>query len=138
MSTDAPSEPSDVPAEETGEAVATAPPPAAEPEKAEPEKSVVASPPEFSSVTESRAAFPPASIDRFKDVRVDVWAELGRVQLPIGELLQIGEGSVIDLDRAVGDPVDLVSQGVLLARGEIVVVEDKFAIRIKEIEPVKE
>lgn len=135
MSTETPSEPTDTPpAEEASEAaVATAAPPATEAEPA-----VVASTPEFSSVSENRAAFPPASIDRFKDVRVDVWAELGRIQMPIGELLQVGEGSVIDLDRAVGDPVDLVSQGVLLARGEIVVVEDKFAIRIKEIEPVKE
>ena len=134
MNTDTPSEPTDAPAEDSGEAsVATAPPPAPESEPA-----VVASPPEFSSVTESRAPLPPSSIDRFKDVRVDVWAELGRIQMPLGELLQIGEGSVIDLDRAVGDPVDLVSQGVLLARGEIVVVEDKFAIRIKEIEPAKE
>lgn len=100
---------------------------------------VVASTPEFTSVADMRSGnAAAASIDRFKDVRVDVWAELGRVQIPIGELLQIGEGSVIDLDRAVGEPVDLVSQGVLLARGEIVVVEDKFAIRIKEIQPAKE
>jgi flagellar motor switch protein FliN/FliY len=106
---------------------------------AEDTSNVVASTPEFTSVSDMRSGNgPAASIDRFKDVRVDVWAELGRVQIPIGELLQIGEGSVIDLDRAVGDPVDLVSQGVLLARGEIVVVEDKFAIRIKEIQPAKE
>ena len=101
---------------------------------------VAASTPEFTSLSETTGQAPPeaTSIDRFKDVRVDVWAELGRVKLPIGELVQIGEGSVLRLDREVGDTVDLVSQGVLLARGDIVVVDDHFAIRIKEIEPAKE
>lgn len=102
------------------------------------QENVVASPAAFSPLTESRTASGRTSIDRFKDVRVDIWAELGRVKIPIGDLMDIGEGSVLRLDRAVGDTVDLVSQGVLLARGEIVVVEDNFAIRIKEIEPAKE
>ena len=106
---------------------------------AETKENVVANPADFTSLTESRNSNATAtSIDRFKDVRVDVWAELGRVQIPIGELMEIGEGSVLRLDRSIGDTVDLVSQGALLARGEIVVVDDKFAIRIKEIEPAKE
>ncbi len=99
------------------------------------EESVVASTPEFTSLVENRGGKGAASsLDRFREVRVDVWAELGRVQIPIGELLHIGEGSVLRLDRPIGEPVDLVSQGVRLARGEIVVVDDCFAIRIKEIE----
>ena len=76
-------------------------------------------------------------MDRFFDVNVTVWAELGRAEMPIGELLQVGEGAVLKLDRSVSEPVDLVAQGVRVARGEVVVVDDCFAIRIKEIENSK-
>jgi flagellar motor switch protein FliN len=72
-------------------------------------------------------------IDRFYDVHVPVWAELGRVEVPLGELVKLDEGSVLMLDRPVSEPVDLVSQGVKLARGEVIVIDDCFAIRIKEI-----
>ena len=99
---------------------------------------VVANQPEFASLQESESPHAVSSIDRFKDVRIDLWAELGRIRMPVGELLTLGEGSVIRLDRAVGESVNLVSQGVLVARGEIVVVDDHFAIRIKEIEPVRQ
>ena len=64
-------------------------------------------------------------------------AELGRVAIPIGELLELGEGSVLKLGRSVSEPVDLVAQGVRLGRGEVVVVNDCFAIRIKEIESTR-
>ncbi|MCA9186638.1 MAG: FliM/FliN family flagellar motor switch protein [Pirellulaceae bacterium] len=74
-------------------------------------------------------------IDRFYDVNVTVWAELGRVTMSLGSLMQIGEGSVMKLDRPITGPVDLMAQGVRVARGEVVVVDDCFAIRIKEIEP---
>ena len=57
--------------------------------------------------------------------------------MPIGELLQLGEGAVLKLNRAVSEPVDLIAQGVRVARGEVVVVDDCFAIRIKEIENSK-
>ena len=78
-----------------------------------------------------------ASMDRFFEVNVSIWAELGRAAMPIGELLQLGEGAVLKLNRAVSEPVDLVAQGVRVARGEVVVVDDCFAIRIKEIENSK-
>ena len=73
-------------------------------------------------------------IDRFFDVRVNVSAELGRVAMPLGELLRIGEGAVIKLDRPISAPVELMAQGVRVALGEVVVVDDCFAVRIKEIE----
>lgn len=76
---------------------------------------------------------PGGPMDRFYDVHVPVWAELGRVEVPLGELVKLDEGSVLMLDRPVSEPVDLVSQGVKLARGEVIVVDDCFAIRIKEI-----
>ncbi|MGB6043892.1 MAG: FliM/FliN family flagellar motor switch protein [Pirellulales bacterium] len=77
-------------------------------------------------------------MDRFYNVNVTVWAELGRTAMPIGELVKLGEGAVLKLGRSVSEPVDLVAQGVVLARGEVVVVDDCFAVRIKEIEPRKE
>jgi flagellar motor switch protein FliN/FliY len=79
-----------------------------------------------------------ASIDNLLDVTVTVTAELGRTTTSIGNLLKLGVGSVIELERAISEPVDLMAQGVRLARGEVVVVDDHFAIRIKEIvEPKK-
>ncbi len=73
-------------------------------------------------------------IERFYGVNVSVWAELGRASMSLGELLKVGEGSVLKLDRPVSAPVDLMAQGVRVARGEVVVVDDHFAVRIKEIE----
>ena len=79
-----------------------------------------------------------ASLDRLLDVGVTVTAELGRASLSIGEVLKLNLGSVLELNRPVSEPVDLMVQGVRLARGEVVVVDDCFAIRIKEIaEPRK-
>jgi len=89
--------------------------------------------PDFQPLKEAIVAKNAKSMEHFYDVRVPVWAELGRVEVTIGELLQLGEGTVLRLERPVGEPVDLVSQGVTLARGEVVVVDDCFAIRIKEI-----
>jgi flagellar motor switch protein FliN/FliY len=79
-----------------------------------------------------------APLSSLLDVTVTVTAELGRVRLSIAELLKLNVGSVMELDRLVAEPVDLMVQDVRLARGEVVVVEDHFAIRIKEIvEPKK-
>lgn len=89
--------------------------------------------PEFASVDERVVRRLESSPERLHGVSVPVWAELGRVEMLIGDLLQLGEGSVVRLDRLVGDPVDLVSQGVKLARGEVIVVDECFAIRIREV-----
>jgi len=77
------------------------------------------------------------SMERFYDVNIPVWAELGRIEMPIGELMRIDAGTVLRLDRPVSEPVEIVSQGVTLARGEVVVVDDCFAVRIKEIHSSK-
>ncbi len=74
------------------------------------------------------------TLDRFFDVSVTVSAELGRVSMPLGEMLRLGTGAVIKLDRPVSAPVELLAQGVRVALGEVVVVDDCFAVRIKEIE----
>lgn len=108
-------------------AVATAEPP--ETETPEEDSQV----PEFADVNERLVKRADARPELLHGVSIPVWAELGRVEMVIGDLLQLGEGSVVRLDRAVGDPVDLIAQGVKLARGEVIVVDDCFAIRIREV-----
>lgn len=98
---------------------------------------VVVKVPEFAPLRESASGGSPTPIERFYEVSVPVWAELGRVQLSIRDLLKLGEGAVIKLSRPVTEPVDLVAQGTVLARGEVVVIDDCFAIRIKEIYTAK-
>ena len=74
-----------------------------------------------------------AELNRLNDVQVVVSAELGRAKVPIHELLQLGEGSVFELNRNVDGPVELIAQGVPLGNGDVVVVDGNFAIRIQEI-----
>lgn len=90
--------------------------------------------PDFAPLKEKKATREAGPMDRFYDVQVPIWAELGRIKMPLGEIMKLDEGSVLRLDRAVSEPVELVSQGVTLARGEVVVIDDCFAVRIKEIE----
>jgi flagellar motor switch protein FliN/FliY len=94
---------------------------------------VVARAADFAALTSKATGQGAASLDRLFDVTVTVTAELGRRTLAIGDILKLSLGSVLELDRLVSDPVDLMVQGVRLARGEVVVVDDRFAIRIKEI-----
>ncbi len=67
------------------------------------------------------------------DVTVTLTAELGRTTITLAEVLRLGAGSVVPLDRLASEPVEITARGVLLARGEVVVVDDRFAVRIKEI-----
>ena len=91
---------------------------------------------EFPSMMSRPAEGAARPMSRFYDVKVTISVELGRTSLPLSEILKLGEGAVVELDRAVGDPVDLVSDGVVLARGEIVVVNDCYGIRITEVNSV--
>ncbi len=95
--------------------------------------SVEAKIPEFAPVHAALAGQGLSSLDQLLDVSVTVTVELGRVTMSIGDVLKLGIGSVLELNRSVSEPVDLMVQGVRLARGEVVVVDDRFAIRIKEI-----
>ena len=95
--------------------------------------------PDFADLTAAAPAIPnlgaaaSQALDTLLDVNCTVTAELGRTSLSIGEVLKLGVGAVVELDRLVSQPVDVLVQGVLLARGEVVVVNDQFAVRIKEI-----
>jgi flagellar motor switch protein FliN/FliY len=75
----------------------------------------------------------PANFDLLLDVPVQLSVELGNCQLPMREVLQLAMGSVIQLDKAADAPVDLYVNQKLIARGEVVVVEDRFGIKITEL-----
>lgn len=72
-------------------------------------------------------------IDVILDVPVTLSLEVGRAQMSVGELLRLSHGAVVELDRKAGDPLDVLVNGALVARGEIVVVNDKFGIRLTEV-----
>jgi flagellar motor switch protein FliN/FliY len=71
--------------------------------------------------------------DLLHDVEMEVTAELGRTRMSVKELLSLAPGAVIELDRAAGGPADLLVNGRLIARGEVVVIDENFGIRITEI-----
>ncbi|MDC3002247.1 flagellar motor switch protein FliN [Actinomycetota bacterium] len=84
----------------------------------------------------SAAAAPisvPKQIDALAGVQMEVTIEIGRTRLPVGELLQLQPGQVLELDREVGSPLDMYINGTLLARGEIVVLEDHFGFRVTAV-----
>lgn len=73
------------------------------------------------------------SLGVLREVPLEVSAELGHTKLSVAEILQLTVGSVVELDRTAGAPVDVVVNGALIARGEVVVIEDEYGIRISEI-----
>lgn len=72
-------------------------------------------------------------LDVILDVPVTVSMEIGRTQVNIRNLLQLNQGSVIELDRFAGEPMDVLVNGTLIAHGEVVVVNDKFGIRLTDV-----
>lgn len=73
------------------------------------------------------------AVELLHDVEMGVAAELGRTRMTVRELLSLQPGSVVELDRAAGSPVDLLVNGTLVARGEVVVIDEEFGVRITEI-----
>ena len=76
---------------------------------------------------------PARRLDLLLDVPLDVSVELGRARLSVQDLLGLGPGSVIELDKVAGEPLDILVNDRLVARGEAVVVNDKFGVRITDI-----
>jgi flagellar motor switch protein FliN/FliY len=72
-------------------------------------------------------------IDMILDIPVQLTVELGRTRIPIKHILQLAQGSVIELDAMAGDPMDVLVNGCLIAQGEVVVVNDRFGIRLTDI-----
>ena len=67
------------------------------------------------------------------DVAVTLALEVGRAKMPVRELLQLSAGAVVELDRLAGEPLDVLVNGVRIARGEVVVVNEKFGIRLTDV-----
>lgn len=89
-------------------------------------------PPMTPTPTVSRAPLG-RGLDILGGVEMNVVAELGRARMTVGDLLSLVPGSVIELDRSAGSPIDLLVNGTLIARGEVVVVDEEFGLRISEI-----
>ena len=72
-------------------------------------------------------------LDMILDIPVQLTVELGRTKIAIRNLLQLAQGSVIELDRLAGEPMDVLVNGCLIAQGEVVVVNEKFGIRLTDV-----
>ena len=72
-------------------------------------------------------------IDMILDIPVQLTVELGRTRIPIKHILQLAQGSVVELEAMAGEPMDVLVNGYLIAQGEVVVVNDKFGIRLTDI-----
>ena len=73
------------------------------------------------------------NLDVILDVPVTLSMEIGRTQINIRNLLQLNQGSVVELDRFAGEPLDVLVNGTLIAHGEVVVINDKFGIRLTDV-----
>jgi len=75
----------------------------------------------------------PGSLDNILDIPVTLAVEIGSTQVSIRNLLQFNQGSVVELDRLAGEPLDVLVNGTLIAHGEVVVVNEKFGIRLTDV-----
>jgi len=73
------------------------------------------------------------NLDVILDVAVTLSMEVGRARIPIRNLLQLNQGSVVELERAAGEPLDIYVNGTLIAHGEVVVVNEKFGVRLTDV-----
>ena len=73
------------------------------------------------------------SLDVILDIPVKLSMEVGRADIPIRNLLQLNQGSVVELDRVAGEPLDVMVNGTLIAHGEVVVVNDRYGIRLTDV-----
>jgi len=100
------------------------------------EEKVEAQPVEFPRLDAEKKNQPHSqerNLEMLFDVPLQISVELGRTSMSIKEILQLSPGSVIELDKLAGEPVDLMVNGKLVAKGEVVVTEENFAVRITEI-----
>jgi flagellar motor switch protein FliN/FliY len=112
-------------AEQTASTAAPAPEPAVAPATAQ----------VFQQIQEAAApsSATPVDIARVLDVPVQLTAEIGRTRITIKSLLQLSQGSVVELDGLAGQPLDVLINGYLIAQGEVVVVNEKYGIRLTDI-----
>ncbi len=87
----------------------------------------------FKELTPSKGAEAPQELDFILDLPLEVSVEIGRTKMQIKDLLKLSQGSIIELERVAGEPVDIYVNGKLMAKGEVVVVNERFGVRVTEI-----
>ena len=107
-------------------------------EQAAEEKAQEAVASEFENLSEDAQSGPPPDLEVILDIPVTISMEVGNSEITIRNLLQLNQGSVIELDRVAGEPLDVIVNGTLIAHGEVVVVNDRFGIRLTDIISPKE
>ena len=95
--------------------------------------SATAMTPSFAPLPSSTLDADRSHIDLLLDINLQVTVELGRTRMKIAEILALRNGSVIELDRLAGEPADILVNGTLIAKGEVVVVDEKFGVRVIEV-----
>lgn len=88
---------------------------------------------QFAPLTAGQVAYPKENMNVLLDVSLEVSVELGRTHKKIRDILELGPGSVIELDRLVGEPIDILVNGKFIAKGEVVVIDENFGVRITDI-----
>jgi flagellar motor switch protein FliN/FliY len=88
---------------------------------------------EFSDLSEASSSPSPGNIDFILDIPLEINVELGRTRMVINELLRLGQGSVIELSKLAGEALEITANQRLIARGDVVVVNEKYGVRITEI-----
>lgn len=87
----------------------------------------------FDELTDESMPSSDVNLDVVLDIPVNLSMEIGRTKISIRNLLQLNQGSVVELERLAGEPMDVLVNGTLIARGEVVVVNEKFGIRLTDI-----
>ncbi len=87
----------------------------------------------FEQLTSDATEGADLNLDVILDVSVSLSLEVGRARIPIRNLLQLNQGSVVELERGAGEPLDVFVNGTLIAQGEVVVVNDRFGVRLTDV-----
>jgi flagellar motor switch protein FliN/FliY len=88
---------------------------------------------EFANLADATPVNEPASLDLLRDVQQDLKIELGSTRMHLEDVLRLNGGAVVTLDKLAGDPVDIYANGRLIARGEVLVLNDNFCVRVTEL-----
>ncbi|NTU41467.1 MAG: flagellar motor switch protein FliN [Nitrospirales bacterium] len=97
------------------------------------ERQAEAQAPNFDELNHEKRSGGGKEIDFLLDIPLDVTVELGRARMLIKDLLQLGQGSVVELEKLAGEPMEILVNNKLVARGEVVVVNEKFGVRLTDI-----
>lgn len=107
--------------------------PVAPPPRQQPAQNVNVQPVQFAPLTQAPITASDTNINLIMDVPLQVTVELGRTRKLIRDILELGPGSVVELDKLAGEPVDILVNGKLIAKGEVVVIDENFGVRITDI-----